>query len=106
MAGLATRDSRLEIVAGNSAVDHQHGAVGPLRLVGSEEESDVHDVFRLAKAATRIPGQANAFGFRIGEQPLSEERSLDGPGTDRVAADAARRELNSERFGERDDGSL
>src|SRR4051794_12376415 len=52
-----------EVVAGDAAVEHDHGAVGPGRLVGGEVDAAVDDVFGAPEAAAGVAGQADALGL-------------------------------------------
>src|SRR4051794_31777699 len=95
-----------EVVHGDAAVDDEMGAVRPARLVGGQVDGHVDDLLRLAEAARRVPGEPDPLRLLVLDQPVHQQRRLDGPGTDRVRPDARRAELHREAPGEREDSAL
>src|SRR5262245_39706699 len=85
---IAGMSASLEVVRGDAAVGDESGAVGPRGLVGGEIQSEVDDVGRLAETAHGDAVEPLGLLLRLLEQPVHEQRRLDRPRADRVAAHA------------------
>src|SRR2546425_10510933 len=84
-----------------------HDQLGPghvRRVVAGEEQRDAGDLAGLGDAAQRDPG-LELLPQRLGEIRRLQRR-VDDAGMDDVAADPVLRELDGERFGQRDEAAL
>src|ERR1700704_5358269 len=89
---------------GEATVDDQLRARHERRFVARQEQRDVGDLARLRDPSERDPG-LELLADRVG-QIRRLERRVDDPGVDHVAADLVARELDRQRLGQRDQGTL